>query len=250
MEIIVSEEAGVRTLHFAGSWVQGAMRVARPWQLELRYTREMMMPLLWQPGSDWPKRVLLIGLGAGSLVKFLHRHRPGCDLTVVEINPSVHLTAQLHFRFPPESDRLRVLYADGADFVTQTSEVFDLILLDGFDHNARMGRLALVDFYCACAARLSPTGVLVANLLSRRKEFRAAWRHLSQAFNGRCTAFASQDEGNVVAFASHAGVDALAELQDLEGAALQLKDQTGLNLLPHLRQWRMSGIIPGLEMTN
>jgi spermidine synthase len=46
LSIDISEEAGVRYLHFGSSWVQGAMRIARPWALELDYTREMMLPLL------------------------------------------------------------------------------------------------------------------------------------------------------------------------------------------------------------
>ena len=46
MSIDISEEAGVRYLHFGSSWVQGAMRIARPFALELDYTREMMTPLL------------------------------------------------------------------------------------------------------------------------------------------------------------------------------------------------------------
>ena len=49
IEIEVSEEAGVRYLHFGSDWVQGAMRIARPWSLELDYTREMMTCLLLRP---------------------------------------------------------------------------------------------------------------------------------------------------------------------------------------------------------
>ena len=63
----ISEEAGVRYLHFGSDWVQGAMRIARPWSLELAYTREMMAGLLLRE-PPWPKNALLIGLGAGSLV--------------------------------------------------------------------------------------------------------------------------------------------------------------------------------------
>jgi hypothetical protein len=41
----ISEETGVRYLHFGSDWIQGAMRIARPWSLELAYTREMMAGL-------------------------------------------------------------------------------------------------------------------------------------------------------------------------------------------------------------
>lgn len=85
--IDVSEAAGVRYLHFGSEWVQGAMRVARPFALELEYTREMMLPLLLAPDEGWPPRVLAIGLGAGSVVKFLHRYCPQSSITVVEIDP-------------------------------------------------------------------------------------------------------------------------------------------------------------------
>ena len=76
----ISEEAGVRYLHFGSDWVQGAMRIARPWSLELEYTRDMMAGLLLRPPGQWPRRALLVGLGAGSLAKFIYRHLADCRL--------------------------------------------------------------------------------------------------------------------------------------------------------------------------
>ena len=46
LSIDIREESGVRTLHFGSEWIQGAMRIARPWHLELDYTKEMMASLL------------------------------------------------------------------------------------------------------------------------------------------------------------------------------------------------------------
>ena len=69
--IQVSEEKGVRYLHFGSRWVQGAMRIGRPWALELEYTRLMMMPLVVHHGRDWPASVLQIGLGSASFTRFL-----------------------------------------------------------------------------------------------------------------------------------------------------------------------------------
>ena len=40
--IRLSEQAGVRYLQFGPQWIQGAMRLRRPWSLELEYTRQMM----------------------------------------------------------------------------------------------------------------------------------------------------------------------------------------------------------------
>lgn len=231
MEILVSEEAGVRYLHFSSDWIQGAMRIARPFALELEYTREMMAALLLRPDPEWPRHVLLIGLGAASLTKFLHRHRPAARLTVVEIEPAVVATARQHFRLPEEDARLRIVIGDGADHVAASKNRFDLILVDGFDADARTGRLDSLPFYADCRGRLSEDGLLVANLLGKRRGFQASLGRLERAFDGRAAAFPSCDAGNVVAFAA-AGNAVDFRLSELRSAARILKKETGLNLLP------------------
>ncbi len=71
--IEIREARGVRTLHFGSDWVQGAMRMSRPYDLELAYTREMMAALLLSPGwPALPRRILQIAFGAGSLTRFIH----------------------------------------------------------------------------------------------------------------------------------------------------------------------------------
>ncbi len=137
--IEVSEESGVRYLHFGTEWIQGAMRIARPWALELDYTREMMAALLLRPGADWPANALIIGLGAGSVTKFLYRHRPQAKLDLVEINPEVVAVARHAFRVPDDNARLTVHRADGVAFVRNARTRYDCILVDGFDHRARPG---------------------------------------------------------------------------------------------------------------
>ena len=66
--IEVSEQAGVRYLHFGSEWIQGAMRISRPNALELAYTKDFMAAILLRPEA---KRFLLIGLGAVSIAKFI-----------------------------------------------------------------------------------------------------------------------------------------------------------------------------------
>jgi spermidine synthase len=233
VEIQVSEAAGVRYLHFSSPWVQGAMRVARPWALELDYTREMMAALLLRPDKDWPRSVLLIGLGAASLTKFLHRHRPAARLTVVEIEPEVVAVARQYFKLPDEDLRLHITIGDGAEFVATHARRFDLILVDGFDAEARSGLLDSLPFYLNCKACLTPSGLMVANLLSKRRGVRDALGRITEAFDGRAIAFPSCDSGNVVAFAA-AGAPVSQSLGELKASARTLKDDTGLNLLPTL----------------
>jgi spermidine synthase len=251
VNIDISEEAGVRYLHFGSSWIQGAMRIARPFALELDYTREMMVPLLLH-GDDWPRSVLQIGLGAASVTKFLHRHRPQAKLTVVEIDPRVEAAARQFFKLP-DDPRISIRHGDGADFVIESRQRFDLILVDGFDAQARTGRLDTLPFYLDCRARLAADGLLCVNLLSRRRDFRQSVKRLEEAFDGRAIAFPSCDSGNAIALAalavspapSHKGIPLRITFSDLKAAALHLKKTTGLNLLPTLARLAESRHLAG-----
>ena len=58
----VTEERGMRVLHLGSQAIQSAMRLSRPWDLELAYTRAMMGFLMF---NSTPQDVLMIGLGGG-----------------------------------------------------------------------------------------------------------------------------------------------------------------------------------------
>lgn len=231
--IDISEEAGVRYLHFGSDWIQGAMRIARPWALELDYTREMMAALLLRPEPEWPRSVLLVGLGAASLAKFLYRHRPQAKLTVVEIEPAVVAAARQFFRLPDDPQRLKIEIADGVDWLAGSDRTFDLILVDGFDADARAGGLDTLPFYRACRAHLNVDGLLSVNLLGRNRGFKGSIARIRQAFEDRALVFPSCDHGNAIAFAA-TGEPIRAPLNELTALAQALKKQTGLNLLPTL----------------
>ena len=238
--IDISEEAGVRYLHFGSDWIQGAMRIARPWALELDYTREMMASLLLRPEADWPRKALLIGLGAASLTKFLYRHRPQTKLTVVEIDPAVVAAARQYFKLPDDPRRLKIEIADGVAWLAACDKTFDLILVDGFDADARAGALDTLPFYRACHAHLGDCGLLSVNLLGRSRGFKGSVERIRQAFDGRALVFPSCDNGNAIAFAA-TGEAVNLTVGELSMQALALRKATGLNLMPtlaRLAQWQ------------
>jgi spermidine synthase len=228
--IDIREEAGVRTLLFSTEWIQGAMRIARPWNLELEYTREMMASLLLR---DSPRKVLLIGLGAASLTKFLYRHYPLAHLTVVEIEPAVVAAARQFFKLPEDPKRLNLVIGDGAEYVLNSNGKFDLILVDGFDENAHSGALETLPFYQACRTLLSNDGIVAVNLLTRSRNPEAITARIAEAFDERALAFPSCESGNAIVFAASGGPVEIS-LDDLKESALTLKETTGLNLMPTL----------------
>lgn len=240
--IDISEEAGVRYLHFGSEWVQGAMRIRRPYALELDYTREMMAGLLLRQ-APWPRRALLIGLGAGSLTKFIHHHLPQTKMTVVEIEPAVVHVAREFFKLPVEDARFRLVLGDGADFVQKTRSRFDCILVDGFDRNARAGALDTLPFYTACRACLGEQGLLAVNLFGRSRGFKSSFARIAEAFEGRALAFPSCNSGNVIAFAA-AGAPVAEDLGSLRDRATLLKASTGLDLRPTITRIQLSASLP------
>jgi spermidine synthase len=230
MTIEVSEEAGVRYLHFGSHWIQGAMRMRRTHALELEYTRDMMFPLLLDIAPEWPRRVLMIGLGAASITKFLHRHRPRAELTVVEIESRVVAAAREYFRLPQDSSRLAIELGDGAAFVAQPGPAFDWILIDGFDAHGLAGALDTRSFYRHCRARLAEPGVLTANLLRRSRGCEASVARIGEAFGERVLRLPTCASGNTVALAL-TGPRVRVARAELRRSAEALRAATGLNLL-------------------
>lgn len=226
--IQISEERGVRYLHFGSRWIQGAMRMSRPYALELEYTREMLLPLLLRP-ERWPGRVLLIGLGAASLLRFLWRFRPHARLVVVELRDDVVAAAMQFFRLPDDPARIDVVLGDGADYVRQAGEAFDLVLVDGYDARGRVGALDTVEFYRACHARMARGALLSTNLLTRHRGVDASVARVREAFGDEVRALPASPSGNVVVLASR-GAPLALDVPSLAPAAEALRTSTGLKL--------------------
>lgn len=240
-QITLSEKSGVRYLHFGSEWVQGAMRIRRPFSLELAYTREMMLPLLLRD-PPWPKKILMIGLGAGSLAKFILRNLPESKLLVIEIDPQVVRAAHEHFSLPEQSSQFRIRIGDGADFVQTSPTRYDWIIVDGYDRHARSGALDREPFYACCRSLLTRQGLLTANLFHRSRGLQASIARLSSAFDRRAVPLASSDAGNVIAFAS-AGDPIAQSFTDLRARAIDVKATTDLDLRPAIGRLQLSAMV-------
>lgn len=185
------------SLHFHLGEVQSSMRSDDPQRLALDYTRTMAAALLLVPE---PGAVLMIGLGGGSLLKFLRAQRPTATLTVVEINPHV-IALRDTFAIPPDDDRLQVLCADGADHVAADESLYDIILVDGFNYDGQPEALCSTDFYADCRARLTPAGLLVVNLQADDDLEHRLLDRLALCFEGQIVSVPSADAGNRIVFA-------------------------------------------------
>jgi spermidine synthase len=145
------------------AFVQGALSLADPSSLVLAYTRSALVSLAFLDLP--PARVLFLGLGTGSMPRFLAERYPAARIDVVEIDPEVPPLAERFFGFKPGAG-LRVVVADAADFVRGEHAPYDLIVLDACFGPDPPPQLATPAFFRAVRDRLGPDGVLVANLAS------------------------------------------------------------------------------------
>nr|WP_148203048.1 polyamine aminopropyltransferase [Thiobacillus denitrificans] len=231
----VTEERGVRTLHLGSQAIQSAMRLSRPWDLELAYTRAMMGFLMFNPT---PQAVLMVGLGGGSLAKFIRKQRPQTHITAVEIDPRVIAAARAHFELPPNDAALEVIEGDGALYVRRHPASADVILLDGFDAGNQVEALATQTFYAACHRALKPGGVLVVNLWGRDRDYAEYFARLTRAFDGAVGWISVQNKTNVILFA-FSEADAPARLAAVLPRLADLSKRWGIDLRAFARdfQW-------------
>src|ERR1700741_3664727 len=110
----VTEFQGVRSLHLGTSWVQGAMRIAKPDHIELEYVQMMMM---WMLFNDIPRHIVQLELGSAALPKFCYRRFPEAKVTACELNPNVIDACRSLFALPPNDARLDVREMNALDFV-------------------------------------------------------------------------------------------------------------------------------------
>jgi spermidine synthase len=177
------------------------MVLADPHRLELAYTRSMLAALLF---CGEPRRVLLVGLGGGSLAKFLWRYLPQCCIDAVEQRAAVACVARGWFGVP-EDERLQVWIADGADYVAeaaQRGDAYDLILLDAYDGLGMASAMLNAAFLDRSAALLAPGGACAANLWgSNRPLLDYSLERLGQSFAGPVLRLPVPGRGNVIGLA-------------------------------------------------
>ncbi|NDL61256.1 polyamine aminopropyltransferase [Acerihabitans arboris] len=112
------------------------------------------------------RRVLIIGGGDGGMLREVSRHRGIQSITMVEIDAGVVTFCRQylprHNAGSFDDPRFRLVIDDGVNFVTGTSDTFDVIISDCTDPIGPGSSLFTSDFYQGCARCLNKGGIFVA----------------------------------------------------------------------------------------
>lgn len=176
--IIVQDSNRLRCLKFTlkrDDSTQTCINLNRPKRMVFAYTKMSMASLLLNPS---PKRILIIGLGGGTLPMAMRDLLPEAQIETVEIDEAVVRVAKEYFGFVEDQNN-RAITQDARVFGKRAAlrgREFDLIILDAFNGEYIPEHLMTVEFLREMRSLLSDDGVLVANTFasSRLYDFESA----------------------------------------------------------------------------
>ena len=236
--VTFSEIQGVRYLHLGTPWVQGAMRIKKPYLIELEYAQQMMAWLLFLDARN--TKTLQLGLGTGALTQFTNRLNDTIRTVGVELNPGIIVAAQTMFSLDVQSPRMTIIQENALSYVKSTKNhlQFDSIQVDIFNGEASGPALSSLDFYQGCFHALKEVGVMTVNLFSRHPSFNTNINHICDVFGNRVLVFNEVHDCNVVVIAFK-GPHLEISWDDLEKRAQYLRKESGLptkNWVKHLKK--------------
>ncbi len=190
--ILVEDKGDLRCLKFnvkSTKTQQSCFLKSNPKQLVFNYTKLLMTSLLVIPQ---PKRILIIGLGGGTMSNTLTELFPQSQIDNVEIDPAVIKVARNYFGFF-ENDNVKTYNQDGRIFIKRAllkKQQYDWIILDAFNGDYIPEHLMTKEFLQETKSLLSDEGVLSANTFSLSKlyahesaTYKAIFGHFYQVRN-------------------------------------------------------------------
>jgi spermidine synthase len=234
-EVLVYEENDERCMCFTRNCRigrQSCINLKRPREFALNYTHMVMGGLLFTT-STAPRRVLIVGLGGGTIPTALREVLPDAEIDAVEIDPAVTRVARRFFGFK-DDPKLKVIEVDGRVFVKRAireGTKYDAILLDAFDHEYIPEHLLTREFLTEVKSLLTPGGVLVGNTFSSSR----LYDHESTTYASVFPTFFNLKAANRVVVARPAGLptpEQLATRAQAYGLALRGFGVDVLQVLP------------------
>jgi predicted membrane-bound spermidine synthase len=180
-DIFVNKRRGELTLSFqlkGWDYTESVTNLRDPDDLPLRYAQIMTIATIY-PAE--PKKILMIGLGGGSISTYLGRFMPDVTIDTLEIDRRVIETSKKYFGLR-ESPRVRYLDGDGRVFLNRNKDLYDLIILDAYHGGYVPFHLLTKEFYTLVKSRLMPGGAAAFNVHDGTKLYASTVKTLGEVF--------------------------------------------------------------------
>jgi spermidine synthase len=181
-DVFVGKEQNVLKLTFQWKgwyFYESQVNLADPDDLPMLYPRAMSIAAIYPQDI---KRVLILGLGAGSIPVYLGRFLPDATIDTVELDPGVIDVAKKYFGLL-ETNRFHLIESDGRVFLNRHTEPYDLIMADAFTGSYIPFHMMTKEFYQLVRDRLAPHGVAAINIIPSEKLYDSNVRTLKLAFD-------------------------------------------------------------------
>lgn len=219
--IKVYEADGQRILRCDEQYTQSTLALARPETLVLPYMQGMMAGLLFAPP---PEKALLLGLGGGDIVRYLHHYLPNAELTAIENDPAMVAIAHDYFALPRD-ERVHIHIEDARQYLKQASKQLDWILIDLFSEAQLPELLNDAGVYADCHRLLNDDGLLVFNFVANDSEqFKKILWLLRCQFQHNTLCLAVRQHLNILIFAFKQRPKELNKTRLLDKAQALTKD--------------------------
>jgi spermidine synthase len=156
---------GLSSTYKRYDYIESIIDLKDPDTLTLPYSRIMPVALAYPQKT---KRILMMGLGAGSISTYLGRAMPEAQIDVVELDPGVIAAGRKYFGLL-ETDRVRFIESDGRVYLNRHKDTYDLILLDAFRELGVPFHMLTREFYALLKEHLAPGGAVASNVVANTK---------------------------------------------------------------------------------
>ena len=226
----------IRWMHFGDGAVQGCMSLDSPHQLLLAYTQAMLAGFLF---VDQPQRLLNLGLGCGSFVRFFQAKLTTLQVDSVDHCEQVIGLAKRYFQVAETSP---VCCETAEAFVAASQLSYDVIFCDLHANNGHPDCMFDASFYGNCYDRLSEHGVMAVNLLlTDEQNMRVLLQAVREHFE-TLVLMAVPDHKNTLLFAIK---QPLTAEQELISRAQKLQSDFDLDLSPYITQFKVLAGVAG-----
>ena len=220
-------------------YTESVSNLLDPDDLPLRYAQVMTIAAVY---PETARKILMLGLGGGSISTYLGRFLPEAQVTTVEIDPGVITAAKTYFGLR-ETERMRYRAGDGRVFLSRNDERYDLILLDAYRGGYVPFHLLTREFYTLVKQRLTPGGAAAFNVHDGSKLYASTIKTLGEVF--AALDLYPSGVGEVIAVASASPLDP----RTLERRAATLQERHGFRFpLPQILRQRLEQ--PHLQAAN